>query len=94
MHSQNILCIQGQQADSKLLPTIIDEQGAPVDLAVCMAEERTSLCQACQPTLLHTVLNCLAVSLLGNANHTPADYADVSWTLSATHVNPRFCTLC
>lgn len=52
MHSRNVLCVQGQQADSKLLPTIIDEQGAPVDLAVCMAEERTSLCQACQLMLL------------------------------------------
>ncbi len=59
MHSQKVHCVQGQQADCKLLPTIIDEQGAPVDLAVCMAEERTSLCQACQPMLLHTVVTCL-----------------------------------
>ncbi|KAL0044481.1 hypothetical protein WJX82_009054 [Trebouxia sp. C0006] len=74
MFTHLLQLIQGQQADSKLLPTIIHEQGAPVDLAVCMAEERTSLCQclvyACQiePALPEEEAVGLAKLLLGMAD--------------------------
>lgn len=51
--------MQEPQADTKRLPTIIDEQGAPVDLAVCMAEERTSLCQASCSGILVQIFNTL-----------------------------------
>ncbi|DBA92469.1 TPA: hypothetical protein ACH3X1_002702 [Trebouxia sp. C0004] len=74
MFTHLLQLIQEQQADSKLLPTIIDEQGAPVHLAVCMAEERTSLCQclvyACQiePSLPEEEAAGLAKLLLGMAD--------------------------
>ena len=43
-----LVVVQEPQANAKLLPLIIDEQGTPVDLAACMAQEQTNLCQVCQ----------------------------------------------
>lgn len=45
--------LQEPQADAKRLPTIVDEQGAAVSLAACMAQERTSICQVEQHSLSH-----------------------------------------
>lgn len=43
--------VQEQQADPSQLPTIFDEQGSPVALSLCMASERTSICQVSVPSL-------------------------------------------
>ena len=50
----SLIGMQEPQAHAKLLPTILDEQGSPVDLAACMAQERTNLCQVpFQPHINH-----------------------------------------
>ena len=54
-HSSNSLDltpVQEQQADPTHLPTIFDEQGSPVALSLCMASERTSICQVTSITCL------------------------------------------
>ena len=46
--------VQEQQADPTQLPTIFDEQGSPVALSLCMASERTSICQVSVSRLKRT----------------------------------------
>lgn len=37
--------VQGKQADTNVMESVVDDQGAAVSLAACMATERASLCQ-------------------------------------------------
>ena len=56
--------MQEPQANANLLPMIIDEQGSPVDLAACMAQERTNLCQVSPSLKLLSKTLCDAAHFL------------------------------